>query len=283
MRRKVFSWSDIRSENGSNVAQASGVALAAAILISTILTMTPLLSSQVERAFVCLAAALGGGGGGCSSGGASAGMAGTFQVTTARLPNLPDSYDQPTGSRGLTPEERALAELLFGPGALNLDTIKIKSVGWLLGDRAYTQGNTIYWPKNRRIDPGTIAHELTHTYQYQKRGWAYWREAAVLQGKYELHKLWPDRFADPYSYGDADGLRQARSAGKSFADFNVEQQAQIVGDYYERLRNGQDTSAYELFIRDAQRGLLDDRQTAPTRPRGWLWNPPWAGDWPDAP
>ena len=256
MARNMFFWSDLRSETGSNVAQASGVALAAAILITTILTLTPMLSSQVERAFLCLAGALGGGGGGCASGSASAGLGGTFQVTTARLPDLPDYYDQPVGSRGLTPEERALAEMLFGPGALDLDKIKISSVGWLLSGRAYTHGNTIFWPKNQRIDAATIAHELTHTYQFQKRGWAYWREAAGLQIRYTLHGIAPRWFADPYDYGGASGLRQARDAGRTFADFNVEQQGQIVEDYYRRLRSGEDTSVYEPFIRDAQLGLL---------------------------
>lgn len=250
MRRKIFSWSDLRSETGSNVAQASGVALAAAILITTILTLTPMLSSQVERAFLCLAAALGGGGSGCASGSASAGLGGTFQVTTARLPDLPDEYNLPVGLYSLTPEQRALAEMHFGRGTLDLDKIRIRSVTWLWDNRAYTQGNTIFWPANTPTDIEILAHELTHVYQYQKRGAIYWFEG--------LGWRVPELFGySPYNYGGPDGLRQARSEGKTFADFNVEQQGKIVEDYYRLRRNNGDTSAYDPFIRDARLGLLD--------------------------
>jgi hypothetical protein len=251
MERNIFSWADLRSETGSNVAQSSGVALAAAILITTILTLTPMLSSQVEQAFLCLAGALGGGGGGCASGSASASLGGAFQVTTARLPDMPRKYNLPLSSRHLRPEERALAVQLFGPGALDLDKITITSLPWVLRGRAYTEGNIIYWPAYEEKDTKVLAHELTHVYQFQKRGWVYWREAAKLQ-----IRNWTSGF-DPYDYGEAAGLQQARSEGKTFADFTVEQQGQIVEDYYALWRDHHDTSAYDPFIRDARLGLLD--------------------------
>jgi hypothetical protein len=280
-RRKLLA--HIRSESGSNVAQAAAVALLAAALIGIVLTLMPGLAGQVDRAFNCLTAAISGGAG-CGSSAADAGAGGAFQQRTAQRPALPDSYPPTPGRRGLTPEERALAEYVFGPGALDLDAIQISTEGTFVQPRAYVIGNTINWPPSSQIDPATLAHELTHVYQYQKRGWAYLREAAGLQVEYELYKNWPSRipnpFSNPYDYGGEEALRQGRAQGKRFSDFNVEQQGQIVEDYYQRVMQGQDTSAYDPYIQDARQGRLD-RSEAP-QPRGWSWRPPWSGYWPDS-
>lgn len=66
------------------------------------------------------------------------------------------------------------------------------------------------------------AHELTHVAQYEMAGGAYMAQAlhAQLRG-------------DGYDYDALDGsLVASIAAGRSFADFNREQQGQICQDYY---------------------------------------------------
>lgn len=60
-----------RDQQGSNVAQAAAVALAAALLIATIIASSQMLRPAVEHGFQCLAGAISGGGG-CNSGTAAA-------------------------------------------------------------------------------------------------------------------------------------------------------------------------------------------------------------------
>ena len=45
-----------------------------------------------------------------------------------------------------------------------------------------------------------------------------------------------------------DALRAARAAGRRLANFNMEQQGDIARDYYALLKQGQDVSAWELFM-----------------------------------
>lgn len=66
-------------------------------------------------------------------------------------------------------------------------------------------------------------HELTHVAQYELVGAIYMPEALHAQGS-----------TAGYDYGD---LTAARSAGKTYADFNREQQASICEDYY-RVTHG---------------------------------------------
>ncbi|MBV9787003.1 MAG: pre-toxin TG domain-containing protein, partial [Chloroflexi bacterium] len=60
-----------RDQQGSNVAQAAAVALAAALLIATIIAGSQTLRPAVEHSMQCLASAISGGGG-CSPGAAQA-------------------------------------------------------------------------------------------------------------------------------------------------------------------------------------------------------------------
>jgi hypothetical protein len=70
--------------------------------------------------------------------------------------------------------------------------------------------------------------------------------------------------ASAYDYGGESALRQATAQGKRFVDFNTEQQADILKDYYRRKKSGQDVSAYEPFVAQVQgstpgRGVKDSR------------------------
>ena len=255
----------LHSQRGSNVAQAAALALLAAALLGAMLQVVPGLAGATQRSLSCLVAALGGGGTGCSGGPAAPP---TSDVPPQQQPSgdddgglPPEEYAAPDGTRPLTDEERALAEEIFGPGALDLDAVRITSDGPFLEDRPYVIGNTIHWPGDT-IDTAALAHELTHVYQFQQRGWVYLREAAVLQVKYELWRR-TGLGSNPYDYGGVEGLEQALEDGKTFGDFNVEQQGAIVEDYWERRQNGQDTSAYDPFIEDLRDGDLEDNYEEP--------------------
>ncbi len=85
---------------------------------------------------------------------------------------------------------------------------------------AYVTTNIInYW---KEIGEQIFVHELVHVCQYQKFGSVYISRA--LRGQYSH---------EGYEYGGAYGLAEALAIGKGYLDFNFEQQAQIIEDYYE--------------------------------------------------
>lgn len=70
---------------------------------------------------------------------------------------------------------------------------------------------------NDAVHLDTCCHELTHVAQYQAIGLIYIPEAIHAQ------------HTGGYTYGN---LATARQQGKTYRDFNREQQAQIAGDFY---------------------------------------------------
>jgi hypothetical protein len=88
-----------------------------------------------------------------------------------------------------------------------------------------------------------LAHEVTHAWQFQQQGWMYLVRAILAQLR-ERERA--------YDYGGEDGLAKARKLGRRFADFNPEQQGNIVQTYYARQRAGRESSAFEPFIADLQ-------------------------------
>jgi hypothetical protein len=89
-------------------------------------------------------------------------------------------------------------------------------------------------------------HEMTHIWQFEKMGSVYIPHALIAQ-----------RSKMGYNYGGVSGLKNCQEKGKRFLSFNLEQQGEIVSDYY-RLKNGykphwgdgrqQDLPIYESFI-----------------------------------
>ncbi|WP_052684643.1 hypothetical protein [Lentzea aerocolonigenes] len=145
--------------------------------------------------------------------------------------------------RNLESREADIARTVFGD-ALDITHLHLAE-GGLLGSFgvARTLPRRVTFPKGVLTSPQHqaryerwLVHELTHAYQYQ-------------HGRSVLSML-PTAFAGffvkgLYDYGGADGLR-----GKSFADFNTEQQANIVADYYylSTYEPSRDLSAYEPYI-----------------------------------
>ena len=111
------------------------------------------------------------------------------------------------------------------------------------GGYARTIGNVINFPTGWSRNMALMIHELTHVWQYQTTGWTYAPAA-----------LWA-QVTEGYSYtGDGKSAEQslldARAAGSTLADYNNEQQGDILADYFRRLRAGNPVAAWEPFVKD---------------------------------
>jgi len=149
-------------------------------------------------------------------------------------------------TRPLTPAEIELATSVYG-SSIDYSQVRIDETAWL-GPRqylfCYVSFNTINSWQPMRAD--TLVHELMHVWQYQHLGAAYIPRALRAQ-----------RSPEGYNYGGITALRQAQKAGKQLLDFNYEQQADIVADYF-RLQNGwrprwgrgtvEDLEVYAFFV-----------------------------------
>ncbi|MFD5829213.1 hypothetical protein [Lentzea sp. NPDC060358] len=152
--------------------------------------------------------------------------------------------------RNLESREAEIARQVFGD-ALDISALRLAE-GGLLGSFgvARTLPRVVTFPRGVLTTPQHqarferwLVHELTHAYQYQ-------------HGRSVLSLL-PTAVAGffrkgIYDYGGVEGLR-----GRSFGDFNSEQQANIVADYYylSTYEPSRDLSAYEPYIRHVRAGL----------------------------
>ncbi|MET9228058.1 hypothetical protein [Lentzea sp. NPDC003310] len=151
--------------------------------------------------------------------------------------------------RNLEEHETSIAREVFGE-ALDVSALRLAE-GGILGSFgvARTLPRLVTFPKGVLTTPQHqarferwLVHELTHAYQYQ-------------HGR-SILSLLPTAIAgffkkSLYDYGGAEGLR-----GRSFGDFNTEQQANIIADYYylSRYEPGRDLSAYEPYIAHVRSG-----------------------------
>jgi hypothetical protein len=120
-------------------------------------------------------------------------------------------------SRHLNPEEQKLASFVFGH-AIRQNLVLIDEKAYLGPTRSgvvYVSGFSInaYKP----VSAALLVHELVHIWQYQQQGAAYIPRALRAQ-----------RTAEGYNYG---GLVALKSNSKLHS-YNLEQQADIVMDYY---------------------------------------------------
>lgn len=128
-------------------------------------------------------------------------------------------------SRKLTPGELRYAREIFGD---DLDYAKVvihnrRAYFFQPDDTAITPDGEVYFPAASykadfsvdMSDAAWLIHELTHSWQHQKKMWV--RLRGVLNRTYR--------------YGDLSTSKQG------FLDYSIEQQASIVGDYF-RLTHG---------------------------------------------
>ena len=72
----------------------------------------------------------------------------------------------------------------------------------------------------------TLIHELVHVWQYENMGAVYMPRA-----------LWAQSTLEGYDYGGVDMLKLFLLKNKTLYDFNLEQQGDIIADYY-NLKKG---------------------------------------------
>lgn len=134
--------------------------------------------------------------------------------------------------RFLTQGEKALVTQVFGDH-LRVDQIRIVAHRMVLKDYAVSPNGSVYfnakdWCADFSVrglnEQSWLIHELTHVWQIQ-------------QGLAVIRKALVDR---RYQY--------VLEAGKNFFDYGIEQQAQMVQDYFVKLKKGQDCSAYQECI-----------------------------------
>lgn len=157
-----------------------------------------------------------------------------------------------TRTSRLTAAEIAAATAVLGPHALRYEDVRIAEGGILRlvfrlnGNRAFAVFHTINLPAtghHTRDHLDIVLHELVHVYQYERAGSRYFVEALLAQRR------------EGYSYGGAEGLHLAHLHGRRLRDFNREQQAQIVQDYFVH-HDEVDRTAYEPFIAELRRGKI---------------------------
>jgi hypothetical protein len=130
-------------------------------------------------------------------------------------------------TRPLTAHERAIAQSVFG-NSLEYDRILIDEtaqIGCRKGGFAYVSFYVINcWGQ---MSDAHLIHELTHIWQYERVG-----------ARYILWALQAQHSPQGYNYGGLTALVAQQKRG--LRAFNLEQQADIVMDYF-LLRNGQQT------------------------------------------
>ena len=126
--------------------------------------------------------------------------------------------------RELTATEEKIAKRLFGD-ALRYQLIRLDEKAKLVCKPrgiAYVSLFTINsWGA---LSSRTLIHELVHVWQYQRLGLAYIPLALLAQ-----------KSKEGYDYGGTAALINGKSAGFGLASFNLEQQAEILADYYAEL------------------------------------------------
>jgi len=156
----------------------------------------------------------------------------------------------------LTEAEIARATAVFGENGMHYGDIRLAQGGLLdlifkyNGNLAFATWHTINLPKtgpHTRESDTLLMHELAHIYQYEHVGSRYLGEA--------IYMLITTR-RNCYDYGSVPGLQTAVASGKQYADYNREQQAMIVQDFYTRSIQGKDTAAYLPLLYQLRAGKL---------------------------
>lgn len=153
---------------------------------------------------------------------------GTLLIYIAELLGVPGIYQTIAelvkfNTRPLSAAEIEVAKSVFGDG-LNYELIRWDQKAFFVAKRrkiAYVSFHTINSWKELSTD--IFIHELVHVWQYEQIGAVYIPRALAAQ-----------KSAEGYNYGGIERLQQF--AYKGLSAFNLEQQAEIIADYF-RIKN----------------------------------------------
>jgi len=146
--------------------------------------------------------------------------------------NVSDPEDEPwKGERGLTASERSQAQSIY-QDSIDYDKVAIAAGSVGSAGSTRTIGNTIYMEDDEFQDNtstltpeglNTLIHELGHVWQYQHGGLEYIPNALTAQAESTITT--GDR-------NDAYNWRRAVGQQKEWKDWNAEQQAMAMEDYF---------------------------------------------------
>lgn len=156
-------------------------------------------------------------------------------------------------TRPLTNWEINLARQIFGD-TINYERVRIDEFA-LAGPRQYQFCYVSFFTINSwgKMQNALFLHELTHVWQYENLGATYIPRALRAQ-----------RTPMGYNYGGVAALKEALLHNQTILHFNLEQQAEIVMDFYQ-LREGycprwdqtatfHDLPVYEYFVNQLKLG-----------------------------
>jgi hypothetical protein len=156
--------------------------------------------------------------------------------------------------RKLRAEEKADARIVYKT-SVPLDDVQVFEGSFVSGmstwfrdeASAVTTMRIIHLPENfdtrTKQNRHTLIHELGHVWQGEHTGPYYMGHALYAQGTMG---------ASAYDYGGASALSTNTAAGGKLGQFNPEQQAQIMADYFQLVKDGGDTTAYAPYIAEVQ-------------------------------
>lgn len=124
-------------------------------------------------------------------------------------------------TRRLSEREIALARSVFGE-TIDYQKVRLDEKSFV-GCRQFRFAYVGFYFVNSwgQLSDPVLIHELVHVWQYQRLGSVYIPRA-----------LWAQRTPEGYNYGGISALKIAMEQGKALMDFNYEQQADIVADYF---------------------------------------------------
>jgi hypothetical protein len=129
-------------------------------------------------------------------------------------------------SRSLYDWEIELAKTVFGD-SINYKRVRIDELS-LTGPKQKNFCYVSFYIINSwgSMKNSTLLHELTHVWQFEQMGSVYIPKALKAQNS----KM-------GYNYGGVSALKASKEQGKSFLSFNIEQQGDIISDYF-RIKEG---------------------------------------------
>ncbi len=130
-------------------------------------------------------------------------------------------------SRAMTEREISIAQTVFGD-QINYRRVRFDAYSYL-GPKQQSICYVSFYLVNSwgKMSDALMIHELVHIWQYEQMGAVYMPQALAAQAS-----------TPGYDYGGVFGLQNALRSNDDLRSFNLEQQGDIVADYF-RIRNGQ--------------------------------------------